>query len=206
MSMKIQPLCMLLLFVTGLANAQNQPFDGIIIYTNSFFLPNGKSITPVFPKQMGKQARYYTTSNHYKSFLQADNMTMQVYNEENKGIYAANGVYTAGGYERVLPENTVEIVGSPLKTVEPTPITIVLEPVTVLGYACKGISISSKIGKITYYFSDQVKVSSDLLSKHNFGDWNMFMSASNGCLPLRVLVETDQYSWRVEAIRLEPRK
>ena len=175
-------------------NAIAQNFEGRILYKNSFYLPNGQDITASATKLMGTEQDYYINANHYKSLMNGQMMTMQLYRSDENKYYSVDGNNTARSFDGSSESGKITKVEKLDGTFE------------ILGRKCKGIVLTSSTSKTTYYYDESMKVNINTFSKHKFGNWIDYLRASGGALPLAFIVENSQYIWKAEAIKVEPMK
>ncbi|OJW73825.1 MAG: hypothetical protein BGO59_17420 [Spirosoma sp. 48-14] len=175
-------------------NAIAQYFEGRILYKNSFFLPNGQDITASAAKMMGTEQDYYINAKHYKSLMNGQMITMQLYRSDENKYYSVDGNNTAQSFDGSTESGKITKV----ETLEGT--------FDVLGRKCKGVVLTGNSSKTTYYYDESMKVNIETFSKHKFGNWIDYLQASNGALPLAFIIENPQYTWKSEAVKVEPKK
>ncbi|OIN58447.1 hypothetical protein [Arsenicibacter rosenii] len=179
-------------FLTFSAVAQN--FEGRILYKNSFYLPNGQDVTASATRMMGTEQDYYINAKHYKSLMNGQMMTMQLYRSDENKYYSVDGNNTAQSFDGSTESGKITKVEKLDGTFD------------VLGRKCKGVVLISNTSKTTYYYDESMKVNIATFSKHKFGNWIDYLQASGGALPLAFIVENPQYTWKSEAVKVEPMK
>jgi hypothetical protein len=191
--MKKHILFVTFLFLSTLTFAQNTNFEGRIVYKNKFSLPNGQDITAGASQQMGAEQDYYINAKNYKSILNGAAVKMQLYKSaENK-------------YYMIAGNNSVQVFDGSMETDKITKIEQLNGTFDILGRKCKGIIMIGSTAKTTYYFDENLKIDPSVYAKHNFGNWNDYMKASNGALPLKFIVENIQFTWEATATKIETR-
>jgi hypothetical protein len=190
--MKKFAFLIILSFLTFNAIAQN--FEGRILYKNSFFLPNGQDITASASKIMGTEQDYYINARHYKSIMNGQMMTMQLYRSDENKYYSVDGNNIAKSYDGSAETGEILKVEQLDGTFD------------ILGRKCKGVVLIKDSSKTTYYYDETLKVDIETFAKHKFGNWIDYLKASGGALPLAFTVENPQYVWKAEAIKVEPMK
>jgi hypothetical protein len=178
--------------ITLTAIAQN--FEGRILYKNSFYLPNGQDVTTSATKMMGTEQDYYINSKHYKSLMNGQMMAMQLYRSDENKYYSVDGNNTAQSYDGSAETGKITKVEKLDGTFD------------IMGRKCKGIVLTGSASKTTYYYDESMKVDIKTFSKHKFGNWIDYLEASGGSLPLAFIVENSQYTWKSEAVKVEPMK
>jgi hypothetical protein len=187
--MKKTAFLITLTLLTFSAVAQN--FEGRILYKNSFFLPNGQDITASATKMMGTEQDYYINAKHYKSLMNGQMMTMQLYRSDENKYYIVDGNNTAQSFEGSTESGKITKVEKLDGTFD------------ILGRKCKGIVLTGTTSKTTYYYDESMKVNIDTFSKHKFGNWIDYLQASGGALPLAFIVENPQFTWKSEAVKVK---
>jgi hypothetical protein len=75
----------------------------------------------------------------------------------------------------------------------------------VLGRTCDELILTCKSGVQKYYYSSDLKVNPKLFENHKFGNWNEIMARTNS-LPLRILMDTPQFTLECNAVEILPMK
>ncbi len=169
-------------------------FQGRILYQNKFLLPNGQDITESASKIMGTQQDYYINANNYKSILNGQQVNMQLYNSRDNKYYNIDCNKTAQSFDAATETGKVEKIEK------------LDGPFDILGRKCKGLIMTKGLVKTTYYYDESLKIDIEPFSKHRFGNWIDYLEASLGALPLAFIVESPQYTWKAEAIKVEEMK
>jgi hypothetical protein len=170
------------------------PFQGRILYLNKFLLPNGQDITESASKIMGAQQDYYINANNYKSILNGQQANMQLYNSRDNKYYSIDG------------NKSAQIFDASTETAKIEKIEKLDGPFDILGRKCRGLIMTAGSVKTTYYYDESLKVNIQPFSKHKFGNWIDYLEASSGALPLAFIIESPQYTWKSEAIKVEEMK
>jgi hypothetical protein len=171
-----------------------QSFEGEVVYHNIY-----KSKTPAISDaqltaMIGDIQNWYIKDGEYKSDLNGTYMKWQIYvNSENK-LYSKLGnsdvvLYNDAG----LGENEI------------TDIQINKGVVDILGYKCDELIWKTKGGVQKYYFSSKLPIDSKLFLNHKFGDWYPYLAKANA-VPLKMIVETPEFSLECVAIEISPMK
>lgn len=190
----MKKLVFLLAFSLSALSVIAQNFEGRILYKNSFFLPNGQDVTASATKMMGAEQDYYINARHYKSLMNGQMMTMQLYRSDENKYYTVDGNNTAQSFDGSTESGKITKIEKLDGTFD------------ILGRKCKGIVLTGNTSKTTYYYDESMKVNIDTFSKHKFGNWIDYLQASGGALPLAFIVENPQYTWKSEAVKVEPMK
>lgn len=174
--------------------AQEPVFEGRILYKNTFLLPNGQDVTTAVAKTLGAEQDYYINARHYKSLMNGQAMRMQLYRSDENAYYSVDGNQNAQRYDGSM--QTSKVV-----SIEKLPGAF-----AVLGRPCKGLVVTTTSGKTTYYYDETLRVNVQPFTQHTFGNWSEYLAASGGCLPLSFSIETPQYTWKSEAVKVEAMK
>lgn len=135
------------------------------------------------------EMHYYVAGGNYKS-LNQDSILTQLYNSATNQYYFAN-------------QNQFQMVDATYKHPVMGKVTEPEGTETVLGKACKKVTIQSESETTTYYYSDELRVDKSLYTKHNFWNWNLFMEASGGGVPLKYVIEFPAMTVVMEAYEIE---
>jgi hypothetical protein len=161
-----------------------------IVYVNSFTDLEGNDLTAEMAPFFGRENHYFITNSNYK-----------VYDENNKllTLYtgSTNTYYSFIGQDDNAAEKTDAATGKSKRLhVKALP-----DKETICGYVCSAVEISSPDDKTVYYYNSAVSIDKTNYAKHNFGDFNKSLDATNGAVPLKIVM-TDKklkYIWTAEA-------
>jgi hypothetical protein len=171
-----------------------QQFEGKIIYdtkykSKSFLVSDAK-----LNDMMGNLQEYYFKDGNYKSVVNGSMMEWQMYvQKENKLYTKAGGGNTI--YWSDASKNPDEVISFEINK----------NVTRILGYKCDELILKCKSGTQKYYFSSDLKVDEKLFEKHLFGNWSEYIKHSKS-LPLKVIVETGQFTLVQLATEVKPQK
>ena len=74
-------------------------------------------------------------------------------------------------------------------------ITHIEETKIILGKVCKQVVIKTNQDETTYFYNADLTVDQSKFLGHSFGNWNAFLKASEGALPLQYISENETYIW-----------
>jgi hypothetical protein len=186
-----QLLCTLALVCSCLV-AQAQHFEGEVVYHNTY-----RSNTPgladgQLTTLMGDVQHWYTKGGDYLSELNGTQMAWQLYrNRENK-LYSK-----VAGSDKLLWNDGAANPDSVLST------TLRTGAVEVLGYKCDELTLVCRSGVQKYYFSPRLPMQQDLYKAHRYGNWYAYLSQA-GAVPLKIVIETPQFSLESVATGVHP--
>jgi hypothetical protein len=171
-----------------------QNFEGNIIYRSIFKskLPNASD--EQFALMLGTKQEYSVKEGNYKTVTNGTLLKWQIFLNKDNKIYTrmAN---SESLFWNDVSENSDEIVTSEIKK----------NVITILGYPCDELTITSKkaIGK--YYFGNTAKVDASLFVNHKFGHWDEVTRKCNA-LPLKMIINNEQFVMESIATEILPMK
>ena len=187
-----------LLFTLALAVsclvAQAQNFEGKIVYRNTYQSKTPGLSNGQLNSMIGDVQNWYTKGGDYRSELNGTQVVWQLYrNSENK-LYSK-----FVGSERLLWNDGASNPDSVLST------TLRKGATEILGYTCDELTLVCRSGVQKYYFSPRLPVNPDLYKAHRFGNWYAYLSKA-GAVPLKMVIETPQFSMESVATGVHPLK
>lgn len=178
------------------ATAFTQHFTGKIVYTNTFTDLNNKDISAKMIPFLGKEMHYFINDSNYKA-CNENNRLLNLYNAATNTYYDA-----APGSDDLLATDAGKPTGETYST------KMLAEKATICGYEC--VSMEEKKSSVTtvYYYSPKVQVNKNNFKQHNYSNWNDYLKASNGALPLKMIYtdKTQGFVWTLTAKSVEPMK
>ena len=187
---KLLLFCLFLLTITAFC----QPFEGEIIYTNTYKSKNAKITDQQWATMMGSNQEYFIKGGDYKSITNGTFVQWQQY------INAENRLYIKMATSETLLWNDGSIQGDEVLKVE------VNKKVTeILGYKCDEVILTCKSGIQKYYFNSKLPVKTKLFVNHKFGNWFDYLSKSNA-LPLKSIIDTAQFTMESTATEIKRTK
>jgi hypothetical protein len=185
--------CLVLLICAKLTSsfAQNQYFSGKITYQNLFFSLAGKDITLQVNKMMGAEQFYYTNAHNYKSELNGTAITSLIYNGKSNTLYT------------IFPNNTAQKVDGITQSDSIVKITYFEKDTVISERKCKGLSMEGLKSSYIYYYDPLISVEVENFKDHNYGNWNDYLVASKGALPILYITKTPYFNWVAKASKIE---
>ena len=168
-------ICLLTVVTLSLLSFSHKPTTSSwkLVYVNSFTDLKGNDMTAQMARYFGKQNDYFIDDNNYKA-----------YNENNKLMYLYNS--STNLYYSFINQ-TAEKIDAGQVTPEKPVVRKLPGKETVAGYECSGIEMETSSSTYVYYFTPSVSINKAAYAKHNFGDWNAYLEASNGAVPLKMI-------------------
>lgn len=174
------------LFVYG------QNFEGEIIYANHFTSKIKNYTNEQLGDMIGTKQEYFIKGGNYKSFLNGQAVTMQLYDHKTNRFYNRT-TKSDTLYWFDASTNTDEVISYELKK----------NVGNVLGNTCDAIIMKTRTGTTTIFYAAKYKVDSSLYVNHNYSNWAFYVSKT-GALPLKTIIETNQF--RMESTATEVKK
>lgn len=172
--------------------SSEKDFTGKIVYQYKFKDLAGNDLTDRMAAYVGREQHYYINGKNYKAYDEKENL-MQLYNSATNTYYAVAKDKTAqkmDAAQGASPKHEVKHLD---------------EREQIAGYDCKAVQIETDEATIVYYYSPQIKVDPKVYARHHFGEWDKYLAATQGCLPLKhVITNTkDGFVWTATAVRIE---
>lgn len=168
-----------LLFLPFLTQAQIEKsqgifFEGSIQYKSTFTDLQGKDITK-------KAASFFDTSQTF--YVDEENYITK--NGKKEPLKLFQGKYNA--YFYFNKDKTAYKIDQTTKTSQRTKVYAVEDVDTILGYPCHAVKVDADFRAYIYFFSDDLKIDHTPYAEYNMEEWNVYLKASQGSLPLRVI-------------------
>jgi hypothetical protein len=181
----------LLLFTTQVS-AQN--FEGEVVYSNRFTSKIQNFTDEQLGAMIGTKQEYFIKDGNYKSFLNGQSVTMQLYDYRTNRLYSKT-VKTDTLYWFDASINTDGVLGFEIKK----------NADTILGNQCDALIMKTKTGSTTIFYTNQYKVNDKAFVNHNYSNWAFFTSKT-GALPLKTIIETNQFKMVSTATEIKSMK
>ncbi|MEQ8526093.1 hypothetical protein [Gracilimonas sp.] len=186
---------MIFTFFSSSIFAQSNSFTGKILYEYSFQKPDTKEdITDRLAPELGYEQHYFINSKNYKAYDENGNF-VQSYNSETNKYYFLDPL-----------TDQIMVINGSIKTSQNVKVTYLDDIEVIMGKKCKKLIVKTERQETIYYYSEEIRVNPEPFLNHHFGDWSYYMEASNGALPLKYVVENEQYTWISTAKEIEEMK
>lgn len=184
-------LMLLAALVLSIAFAHGQNFEGEIIYSNHFTSKMQNFTDEQLGAMIGTKQEYLIKGGNYKSFLNGQSITMQLYDYKTNRIYnRKSNADTLYWFDASI--NTDEVVSFEVKK----------NAEQILGNNCDAIIMKTKTGTTTIYYSSIYKVDSRIYENHHYGNWAFYVAKTKS-LPLKTIVETNQFKMESTAVEIK---
>ncbi|HBK89723.1 MAG: DUF4412 domain-containing protein [Cyclobacteriaceae bacterium] len=163
-------------------------FVGKIIYQNTFTDLKGNDITTQLAPYFGREQHYFIDGKNYKAYNESGNWVQLYQGATNSYFYFSTN-------------KTAKRMDASLQTSTQFKITAMTGTGRVAGYDCHMLRTDTDKTSTVFYYSPGIRTDRTAFEKHNFGDWNKFLKASDGALALK-FVMTDAkngFIWTSEA-------
>ena len=170
-------------------SAYAQPFEGKIIYQNSYVSKTPNVSSEQLISALGTRQEYYIKGSSYRSISNGLAELTLYMPTENRIYMKLRGNDTLKWLDAGTDPNKV------LKVV------INKKVAKVLDFECDEAILTTEQGVEKYYFNSDLSVDKRLFEKHAFGHWYELIAAT-GSLPLKSIVETQQFITTSEAIEV----
>lgn len=184
-----------LIFLIAIASSSYaQDFEGKVIYSNSYTSKVPNIPNEQFNAMMGSTQEYVIKEGNYKSTMNGTFVQWQLYiNKDNKL------------YNKIATTTSILWNDGAISTDEVIKAEVNKNVTEVLGRTCDELILTCKSGVQKYYYSSDLKVNPKLFENHKFGNWNEIMARTNS-LPLRIIMETQQFGLECNAVEIQPMK
>ena len=173
----------------SIAFAHGQSFEGEIVYSNHFTSKMKNFTDEQLEAMIGTKQEYLIKGGNYKSFLNGQSITMQLYDYKTNRIYNRKPKSdTLYWFDAIT--NTDEVVSFEIKR----------NAEKILGNQCDAIIMKTKTGTTTIFYCSRYKVDSKLYEKHHYSNWAFYVEKTKS-LPLKTIIETN--SFRMESTATE---
>jgi hypothetical protein len=151
-------------------------FSGKIVYHMTYATPAGPEVAAKMAEAMGTENLYYVSGNNFKTYTEKKQLVQLYTGSDNQIQVFMNG-------QSVLKTDAGK--GKPGAVVKP-----LSEKATIAGYPCQSMQVVNEAAGLssTYFYSPRLRVDPQQFSKVAMGDFNVYLKASNGALPLRTIM------------------
>ena len=187
---------LIILVVTFLSNAfvYGQSFEGEITYSNHFTSKMKNFTDEQLGTMIGTKQEYFIKEGNYKSFLNGQSVAMQLYD------YKTNRLYN-----RTPKSDTLYWFDASVNSDEVISYEIKKNVEQILGNNCDAIIMKTKTGTTTIFYTAKYKVDASVYINHHYGNWE-FYTSKTGALPLKTIMETNQFRMESTATQIKPLK
>lgn len=184
----------LIILILPVAYAYGQSFEGEVIYNNRFTSKMKNFTDEQLTAMIGSKQEYLIKDGNYKSFLNGQSITMQLYDDKTNRIYNKKpNTDTLYWFDASI--NTDEVISYEIKkNVE-----------RILGNQCDAIIMITRTGTTTIFYTSLYKVDYKIYVNHHYSNW-AFYTSKVGAIPLKTIIETNQFKMQSTATEIKPMK
>jgi len=185
---------LILVIAIACVSTYAQDFEGKVVYSNTYTSKVPNIPNQQFNAMMGSTQEYIIKEGNYKSTMNGTFVQWQLYiNKDNKL------------YNKIATTTSILWNDGAINNDEVIKVEVNKNVTEVLGRKCDELILTCKSGVQKYYFSTDLKVNPKLFENHKFGNWNEIMAKTNS-LPLRIVMETQQFGLECNAVEILPMK
>ena len=164
-------------------------FTGKIYYKYTFTDLQGNNINEQLEPYLGKEQNYFIDASNYKSYNQ--DKLCQLYHSNTNSYY-------------YITDNTAKKMDGSQVTSQKFIVTHLDKTEKVAGFVCKSLQVETDDATTVYYYSPEVKTDKKVFAKHNFGEWNKYLEATNGALALKFIMTNKKngFIWTSTAMEI----
>lgn len=182
---------LILISIISISRLFAQDFEGYILYAYQYLDASGKDITLSMGAENGMEQNYYIDSRNYKGIDEKGQLS-QLYNSKSNTYF-----FQQGSKIRSFPGST--------EYPKEFKYNFSKETLTVVGYQCNSVVVSTESGQTTYFYNNSISVNINNFENHRFGNWNNYLKATNGALPLKYIVKQKDFTLIATAVQVEQR-
>lgn len=153
--------------------AQNEHFEGAIIYDIVYQDKTGEMSDEEAQQFMGNEQKFSIKGDKYASEMNGFLNVKQIY-VGNDTLYSQMGGINALMYIDAK-ENPDSLISYKITEVDEK----------ILGYDCQLLEIKSTEGLTSYYFNPKIVVNPEDYKNHEYGFWKFSLNVTGGALPLK---------------------
>lgn len=171
-----------------------QNFEGVIKYNTSYKSKMPNVSDDDFNNMMGVTMEYMQKDGNYRSNMNGSVLEWQLYLKKDNKLYtkisSAPAILWNDG-----AENPDSVIKSEVKK----------NAAEILGYKCDELILTCKSGIQKYYYSNKLPLDPKLYEKLKFGNFGEYLAIAKA-LPLKMVLETAQFTMEAEATAVEAKK
>ncbi|RYD99870.1 MAG: hypothetical protein EOP54_02410 [Sphingobacteriales bacterium] len=164
------------IFRAGAQDSLNRPpyFEGSIQYSINFTDLQDNNINKKMAPFFDLEQTMYVDRNNYK-----------MVNKDNQHVKLFQGKYNA--YFFFNRDNTAYKIDQTSKSSQRTRVYDIDDVDTILGYPCKAVKVDGDYRAYIYFYNPDISIDIEPYQNYNMEEWNVYLKAVNGALPLRVI-------------------
>jgi hypothetical protein len=166
-------------------NKDSKTFSGKIIYVNTFSDLKNNDLKAKLVAYFGQENNYFINDSNYKAYNE-NNVLLYLYN------CSTNNYYSFDRKEKIAKKVNAEKITS--KNIE---VNMLPGKETICGYECSSLEVKTENGTTVFFFSPLIYINKTNFAKHNYGEWNSYLNATNGAIPLKIIYKSESmgFTW-----------
>jgi hypothetical protein len=185
-------VCFFAAFVLVAVVCHGQPFEGEIVYANSYTSKSPGLTDDRLRALLGDRQEYYIKGSKYRSVTNGGIVELQVYDPQTNRVYNQRPGNDTLYWIDAAANPDVVVSWAIRRNAD-----------TVLGIPCDQIVIKTNNGSQTVCYSSRYRVDTVGFRRHRFGNWDLVTSKC-GAMPLKSIVENGQFRMESVATAIKP--
>lgn len=171
--------------------SQKNLFQGIIIYDMDYSDKTGQMDEVQSEQYLGNEQKYFIRESQYKSVM--------------NGLLNVTQLYTGKDtlYSTIKGTDTILYIDTKFQKEKVISSIIKKNQLSVLGYNCNSLELTTSDGIIKYYFNEALRIDKDLYVNHKKGFWYFCLDKTNGALPIKCVTETSDFKLIITAKKID---
>lgn len=185
----MKTISILILSILSTTSLFSKNFEGYIYYSYQYLDSSGNDITEKMGVDNSLEQNYYINSSNYKGVNEKGQL-LQLYNSNTNTYYYQKGT-------------SIKSFPGSLEYPKEFKFEANVDTMTIEGYFCNSIIVTTESGQTTYFFSDSISIDYENYKNQRFGNWNKYLNATDGALPLKYIVYQKNYTRIATAQKIE---
>ncbi len=170
-------------------------FSGRITYEDSYRSKTPRISGSDFEKFAGTKREFYIQGPFYKTVHNGELKSVMLYRGDENKIYRYNEV----------PDTIIWMDASRDTLSRISEPTVENSSEVILGLKCKKITVKSKLGTTTYFFSNTYSINPNDFKNHHLEYWDFYTSTAKS-VPLKIIFEGEEIGFTSTAVKVESMK
>ncbi|HKG07037.1 MAG TPA: hypothetical protein VKB19_11290 [Pedobacter sp.] len=170
-----------LLFSLCCSIAFSQSLEATIVYKNTYKSKYPNLTDAQLTELLGTVQNYYIKGENYKSVSDGKMMQWQLYRGPENKIY-----------NKMSNSDKAMVLDASINEDQVISVKVEKNAATILGYKCDKLILQCKSGVQNYFFAPNLFIDKKLYSKHAYGNYYAFLSASNSA-PLKMTIDAPTF-------------
>ncbi len=185
---------LVLLFVCIAICSMGQNFEGKIVYSVVFKSKMPNATDEQLALMLGSRHEYFIKGGNYKTVTNGTFLLYQIFVQKDGKAYSK-----MANAEALLYNDVTVAIDELLKSEKNENV------VTILGYPCHELILTSKNSQEKFYYNGSLKLDASQFANHKLGNWHEFTRQSNA-VPLKIFISNLQFTMDATAVEILPQK